>query len=156
MNSNCPPGAVYSSSSWKVISLYHTSDKMHMLRSGTKVMGLMGNLFLSLEIKWNIIHKSGYVTVWLEVYLNHVTVLEGILNGHVAFRHINTWTPWRNDVFFFFAQISTKEDYSEYFTTIESNLPLDSNSSALIITDSCHNYSFAICSPFLAPSPHTW
>lgn len=49
------PGAVYSSSSWKVISLYRTSDKMQMLRSGTKVMGLMGNLFISLEIKWTII-----------------------------------------------------------------------------------------------------
>lgn len=48
--------------------------------------------------------------------------------------------PGEMAFFFFFAQIPTKEDYSEYFITMKSNLPLDSNSSALVITDSCHNY----------------
>ena len=53
--------------------------------------------------------------------------------------------------FFFFAEISTQEDYSEYFITMKSDLPLDSNSSALVTTDSCHDYPLPSVLP---PKPH--
>ena len=67
------------------------------------------------------------------------------LLGH---QYLDPLEKWH---FFFFAQISTKEDYSEYFITMTSDLPLDSNSSALVTTDSCHNYPLPSVLP---PKPH--
>lgn len=46
-----------------MISLYHTKDEMQKVSSGTQVMGLLGNPFNSPEMKQNITHKAGDVTV---------------------------------------------------------------------------------------------